>query len=1099
MKVPVCCFNQLVKFKYLKGAFSDRLPIIPNRIYSFSKIAALVLAILLSGNTVLAQTKGSTQMAGANAGNPSTRRAIITEIVDFAGYNDSLAATVTGQAFEIEMRSGHILKFNLKRTGSTISAVPLLTNPKAAMGGVAFIPSSKTALPALYTTVKPCDATLLFDDIAVTNSDGTPAPTWNIIIIDSETTNTASETTTLITNGQNWTEWDLITKSMNNPIQSGIGTSTLKWTGTVSSTTGAYAAGSINPTIVSAVLRGARQGIALAIQSFEKDHQVETCSGSAVDVISSDLNQAPEITYTWSDPIISGRNGDQSLIGWTTQSTTVEKVSQTLINNTDSIAKAIYTITPHHQSGVDLAPFKLTALINPLPSASIEYGGPFCTQGHALVTQTGQTGGTYTSTNGLIIDSLTGEINLQGSNPGQYFITYTFRNSSCISTTQAEITLKALPKATITYSGPFCTIGTASVIHTGESGGIFSSTDGIIINSNTGDIDLLASKPGNYTITYSFGIGSCKNSTTAEVNINGIPNVTATASSTTICAGSSVTLKGGGADTYRWDNGVIDGVPFTPAATKRYKVTGTNINGCIDTATVIINVNPCPPVANPDEVTGVENLSISGTVAVNDSDPKGGDLTFVGLTVPANGSFTFKPDGSFTFLPDAHWNGTTSFEYQACNLLGFCAKSILTINVHPENDPPVAADDAYKTAEDTPLTLGVPGILINDSDVDHDSLTASLVTGPSHGIIHLNSNGSFLYLPEPSFHGTDILTYKVSDGSLQSNVATVTIVVSPVNDPPVAADDHLSFVTGKPFAGNVSLNDSDPDAEPLHFNIVSDPQHGKLIFNPDGSFTYIADDGFFGDDPFVYSTCDGSGSCREAKANLVVLPMAIVNLTPSLSRITEGNKVSVTAVLTQPIDEDVVITLEYNGDALNGKDYTLFGNFLTIRIPAGQTTTPEAVSIGTLIDNINEKDEHALISIRRVNANKVKIGTGADVVILDVYPMDKDISENILNAEIKPDPLFSPNSDEQGNENFRIGNIELFPDNKVLIFNRWGNEVFRINNYDNNERSFRGISNTGILTNVNKDLSEGVYYYLIYSKDAAKKQWLNKGFLILKR
>ena len=100
------------------------------------------------------------------------------------------------------------------------------------------------------------------------------------------------------------------------------------------------------------------------------------------------------------------------------------------------------------------------------------------------------------------------------------------------------------------------------------------------------------------------------------------------------------------------------------------------------------------------------------------------------------------------------------------------------------NHAPVAADDSYTTAEDGVLTVAAPGVLGNDLDSDGDALTALLAAAPAHGALTLAANGSFLYTPDLDFNGTDSFTYRASDGSASSNVATVAITVNPVSDPP---------------------------------------------------------------------------------------------------------------------------------------------------------------------------------------------------------------------------------------------------------------------------------------------------------------------------
>ena len=105
----------------------------------------------------------------------------------------------------------------------------------------------------------------------------------------------------------------------------------------------------------------------------------------------------------------------------------------------------------------------------------------------------------------------------------------------------------------------------------------------------------------------------------------------------------------------------------------------------------------------------------------------------------------------------------------------------------PVNRPPVANDDSYTTAEDTALGVLPPGVTANDTDPDSNPLTASLVSGVSNGTLVFNADGSFTYTPAANWSGTDTFTYRVNDGTVDSNVATATITVTPVNDPPSCA------------------------------------------------------------------------------------------------------------------------------------------------------------------------------------------------------------------------------------------------------------------------------------------------------------------------
>ena len=123
-------------------------------------------------------------------------------------------------------------------------------------------------------------------------------------------------------------------------------------------------------------------------------------------------------------------------------------------------------------------------------------------------------------------------------------------------------------------------------------------------------------------------------------------------------------------------------------------------------------------------------------------------------------------------------------------------RSITVVNV---NDAPVAVDDSYTTNEDGGGFQPPSGVLFNDYDIEGSSLTAILVTPPANGSFTLNANGSYWWWPDPDFNGVSTFTYKVNDGISDSNIATVTLNVTAVNDAPVLNDGSLAAINEDTF------------------------------------------------------------------------------------------------------------------------------------------------------------------------------------------------------------------------------------------------------------------------------------------------------------
>jgi VCBS repeat-containing protein len=245
-------------------------------------------------------------------------------------------------------------------------------------------------------------------------------------------------------------------------------------------------------------------------------------------------------------------------------------------------------------------------------------------------------------------------------------------------------------------------------------------------------------------------------------------------------------------------------------------------------------------------------------------------------------------------------------------------------------------NDSFTTNEDAPLNVtAANGVLKNDTDPNsNQTLTASVVTQPLHGTLTLNGNGSFIYTPTANYNGPDSFTYKVSDGTAQSQNATVNITVSAVNDAPVAVANSYNVLLNTPLtvsqSAGVLANDTDVEGATLTAILGTQPQHGTITLNANGSFTYTPTTGYTGPDSFTYKAKDATTESAAVTVSLTVAANAaptavadqysiaedgVLNVSVAdgvLKNDTDPNSQPLTAiVVTQPAHGSV--TLNANG------------------------------------------------------------------------------------------------------------------------------------------------------------------------------------------
>ncbi|MDD5038478.1 MAG: PKD domain-containing protein, partial [Dehalococcoidales bacterium] len=279
----------------------------------------------------------------------------------------------------------------------------------------------------------------------------------------------------------------------------------------------------------------------------------------------------------------------------------------------------------------------------------------------------------------------------------------------------------------------------------------------------------------------------------------------------------------------------------------------------------------------------------SGNIEMSPEQPVGGYLTgeYVTLTaVPFSGY-------AFDF-----WEGDLTGNTNPETIIIDSNKTV-TAYFNIINQPPVAGDDAYTIDEDTTLEAN---LLDNDSDADGDPLTLMVVSVAQHGSCSIDADGSLNYTPDANFSGSDTFTYKTSDGTAESNIATVTITINPINDTPVAdTNGTYSGYEGSPVTlDGTDSYDSDGTIVTYNWDFGDTGAGSELI----PEHTYL-EDGIY---TVTLTVTDNEGATDTATTTVTVLNVAPIVEAGEDVEIPEGTKFRFMGSFTDPglLDKHIV-------------------------------------------------------------------------------------------------------------------------------------------------------------------------------------------------
>ena len=227
-------------------------------------------------------------------------------------------------------------------------------------------------------------------------------------------------------------------------------------------------------------------------------------------------------------------------------------------------------------------------------------------------------------------------------------------------------------------------------------------------------------------------------------------------------------------------------------------------------------------------------------------------------------------DGHTRLVPDADFHGTVRGRYEAC-WRDRCETAQLELDVTPVNDVPVANPDQATTTEDIPVTVDAAA---NDTDVEDarptvasiDAVTSASATAPQVTL----TSGAIVVVPPRDFSGPIVIDYTASDTEKATAAGTVTVEVTPVNDPPAAHHDTGVAVGGTTALINVLANDTDPDSDQLR--IVATTGTPKGVVTTDGDhLRFTAPSLTTGTAYFTYTIEDPSGQPSVADVQVTII------------------------------------------------------------------------------------------------------------------------------------------------------------------------------------------------------------------------------------
>ena len=346
-------------------------------------------------------------------------------------------------------------------------------------------------------------------------------------------------------------------------------------------------------------------------------------------------------------------------------------------------------------------------------------------------------------------------------------------------------------------------------------------------------------------------------------------------------------------------------VGTTGQATSTYTAVAAGVDNkvsaAVDQATATTTItNLAAPTANSQSVTTNQDTAVAITLTGSDPNSPPRSLTYIVTTAPAHGTLSGTAP-NLTYTPTPGYFGPDSFQFKDNN--GALDSNVATVSITVIGKPTAEAK-SVSTNQDTSVAITLTG---SDPNSPPRSLTYIVTTAPAHGTLS-GTAPNLTYTPTAGYTGPDSFKFKDNNGALDSNIATVSITVNPVNHAPTANNQSVS--TNQNTAVAVTLTATDPDAgDTLTYAVTSAPAHGTLSGTAP-NLTYTPTAGYTGPDSFKFQATDNHG----AASNIATVSITVnaVNHAPTANnQSVSTNQDTAVAVTLTATDPDAGDTLTY--------------------------------------------------------------------------------------------------------------------------------------------------------------------------------------------